>query len=47
MLNYSLVIVNQIITDAKNEDEFITLFNDKLASLLLYYEKNKLGGCNE
>ena len=42
MKNYDFVITSEYITNAKDDDEFIAIFNDKLADLLLNYEK--LGG---
>ena len=47
MKNYDFVITNELITDAKNEEEFIAIFNDKLATLFLLYEKMIIRGCNE
>lgn len=41
-MNYEIVIENEIITTAKNENELKQIFNDKLATLILYYEQNKV-----
>ena len=41
----NFIITDTILTDAKNEDELITIFNDKLATLFLLYEKTNQGGC--
>lgn len=41
-MNYEIVIENEIITTAKNENELKQIFNDKLATLILYYEKIKV-----
>ncbi len=38
-MNYEIVIENEILTNAKNEDELIEIFNDKLATLILYYQE--------
>ncbi len=46
-MKYEIEVVNEIITDAKNEEEFITAFNQKLAALILHYEiKSILRCCN-
>lgn len=37
MNNYKIVVLNSFSTETES-DEFITLFNDKLASLFVYYE---------
>ena len=42
-INY--IIQNEFITDIKNEEDFIELFNKKLAMIILNLE-NKLRGCN-
>ena len=42
-INY--IIENEIITDVENEDDFIDLFNKKLALIILNLENN-LEGCN-
>ena len=42
-INY--IIQNEIITDIENEEDFIELFNKKLAMIILNLE-NKLRGCN-
>ena len=34
-----MVIENEIITNAKNEEELKEIFNNKLATLILYYQK--------
>ena len=38
-MNYEIVIENEILTNAKNEEELIEIFNDKLATLILYYQE--------
>lgn len=38
-MNYRIVIENEIITNAKNEEELKEIFNNKLATLILYYQK--------
>lgn len=38
-MNYKMVIENEIITNAKNEEELKEIFNNKLATLILYYQK--------
>lgn len=40
-MNYKMVIENEIITNAKNEEELKEIFNNKLATLILYYQKGK------
>lgn len=46
-MNYEVEITNEVITNAKTEDDLLTIFNDKLATLILYYEeKNQLECCN-
>lgn len=46
-MNYEIEVINEISTNAKTDEELSTIFNDKLATLILYYEENKkLGGCN-
>ena len=45
MKNCEFIITNEILTDANNEDEFISIFNEKLAILVLLYRK--FGGCND
>lgn len=40
-MNYRMVIENEIITNAKNEEELKEIFNNKLATLILYYQKWK------
>ncbi|MCL2859050.1 MAG: hypothetical protein FWF46_00450 [Oscillospiraceae bacterium] len=45
MNNYEFVVINQTLTNAKNEDELITIFNEKLATLFLFYEKITIEGC--
>ena len=42
-INY--IIQNEFITDTENEEDFIDLFNKKLAMIILNLE-NKLRGCN-
>ena len=42
-INY--IIENEIITNVENEEDFIELFNKKLAMIILNLENN-LGGCN-
>ena len=42
-INY--IIQNQFITNVENEEDFIDLFNKKLAMIILNLE-NKLRGCN-
>lgn len=42
-INY--IIKNEFITNVENEEDFIELFNKKLAVFILNLE-NKLGGCN-
>ena len=46
MKNYDFVVTNEYITDATNEEELVTIFNDKLAILILLYEKTTIKGCN-
>lgn len=41
-MNYEYVIKNEILTNAKNEEELIEIFNDKLATLILFYQ-TKIG----
>lgn len=38
-MNYRMVIENEIITNAKNEEELKEIFNNKLATLIIYYQK--------
>ena len=45
--DYDFVIVNSLLTNAQSEDELSTIFNDKLASLFVLYEKINQGGCND
>lgn len=40
-MNYRMVIENEIITNAKNEEELKEIFNNKLATLILYYQKGE------
>lgn len=42
-INY--IIQNEFITDIENEEDFIELFNKKLAMIILNLE-NKLRDCN-
>ena len=42
-INY--IIENEIITNVENEEDFIALFNKKLATIILNIENN-LGSCN-
>jgi len=42
-INY--IVQNEFITDIENEEDFIELFNKKLAIIILNLE-NKLRGCN-
>ncbi len=42
-MNYEFIIENEILTNAKNEEELIEIFNNKLATLVIYYQE-KLGG---
>lgn len=42
-INY--IIQNEFITNIENEEDFIELFNKKLAMIILNLE-NKLRGCN-
>lgn len=42
-VNY--IIENKIITSSENEEDFIELFNTKLATIILNLE-NDLRGCN-
>ena len=42
-INY--IITNEIITNVENKEDFIELFNKKLAMIILNLE-NKLRGCN-
>ena len=42
-INY--IIENEFITNVENEEDFIELFNKKLAMIFLNLE-NKLSGCN-
>lgn len=46
-MNYEVEVTNEVLTNAKTEEDFITIFNDKLATLILYFEeKSKLECCN-
>ena len=46
-MNYEFEITNEIDTTAKTEEDIKKIFNNKLATLILYYEElNKLGCCN-
>lgn len=38
-MNYEIVIKNEILTNAKNKEELIKIFNDKLAALILCYQE--------
>lgn len=38
-MNYEIVVENEILTNAKNKEELIKTFNDKLATLILYYQE--------
>lgn len=40
-MNYEIVIENEILTSAKDEEELKNIFNDKLATLILYYQEKK------
>lgn len=42
-INY--IVENEIITNVENEEQFIELFNKKLATIILNIENN-FGGCN-
>ncbi len=42
-INY--IIENEFITNVENKEDFIELFNKKLANIILNLE-NKLRGCN-
>jgi hypothetical protein len=46
MKDYDFVVTNEYYTDATTEEELVTIFNEKLATLLLLYEKITIGGCN-
>lgn len=41
-MNYEIVVENEILTNAKNEEELKSIFNDKLATLIIYYQE-KIG----
>ena len=41
---YQLVVVNEIITDAKSEEEFVLTFNDILLKVILQLESDHTGG---
>ena len=45
-MNYEIVIENEILTNAKNEDELIEIFNNKLATLILYYQEKGEKHCD-
>ena len=47
MKKQGFVVFHKIETNAVSEDEFVTIFNDKLAALFLLYEKMNKGGCND
>jgi len=34
-MRYKIVVENEILTNAKNEDELKSIFNDKLATLII------------
>ena len=38
-MDYEMVVENVIVTNAKNEDELKEIFNNKLATLILYYQQ--------
>ena len=42
---FNYIIENKIITNVENEEDFIELFNKKLATIILNLE-NELRGCN-
>lgn len=42
-INY--IVENEFITNVENEEQFIELFNKKLATIILNIENN-FGGCN-
>lgn len=44
-MNYDFEIINEVVTEAKDENEFLNIFNDKLATIILYYENLKVGRC--
>ena len=39
MTKYEIIVSSQFITDTQNEEDFITLFNQKLATLFLLIEE--------
>ena len=47
MKNYEFIIVNENLTEIKNQEKIIDIFNDKLATLFLMYEELALEGCND
>lgn len=46
MIHYEILVSNEILTDTKDDDELETIFNDKLAALIAYYDSMKIEGCN-
>lgn len=44
-MNYEIEIINEISSDAKDENEFLNIFNEKLATIILHYENLVLGRC--
>ncbi len=44
MKNYEFEIINTIELNMKTEEELVALFNDKLATLFVLYEKLALRG---
>lgn len=41
-VNYEFVVENEIYTNASDEEDLIKIFNEKLALLIIYYQK--IGG---
>lgn len=42
MSKYEIVVSSEFITDTKTEEDFITLFNEKLAIIFLHLEQEKI-----
>jgi len=45
MNKYKIVVSSEFLTDTTT-DEFISLFNDKLATLFIFYEQQMIKGWN-
>ena len=41
MTKYDIVVSSEFVTDTKTEEDFITLFNQKLATLFLIIEQQE------